>query len=180
MKRLPRRTPPQPRLISQSTGFREWRPQDSFRFPRPPLRPRPRRGLPPQPAYFLLPASPLAPPPPFSDPIPSSHQPSGPAPSHAPPLRPRAPTSSSPTSDPAPSSPSAPPLNPPSPAPFHSIVGLSAPHPLRRPAGGGVRAWIHAASPGQRQVQRGAGPAGGRTRGRGRAAATSRWVALGG
>ncbi|CAI9153888.1 unnamed protein product [Rangifer tarandus platyrhynchus] len=73
----------------------------------------------------------------------------------------------------------APPLT--SPSPFHSIVGLSALHSHRRPAGGGVRAWISPASPGQGQAR---SRAGGWTRGlqaaSGRAAATPRWVALGG
>lgn len=51
------------------------------------------------------------------------------------PLRPRPLTS-------PPRQPEAPPLGPSPLPPFHLIVGLSAPHSRKRPAGGGVRAWI--------------------------------------
>lgn len=132
----------------QWTDFREQVPPSNFRFFQYSLRSRPQRGPLPRPAYFLLPAPPLAPSSPPKTPPPT---PSGPAPHPLPP------------------------------APFHSIVGLSAPHSHRRPAGGGVRAWISPASTGQGQARSGAG---GWTRGlqaaSGRAAATPSWIALGG
>lgn len=129
--------------------FLEQVPQGHFWFLPHRFRTRLQRGPLPRPAYFLLQAPPLAPPP------------------HLRPL--------------LPARPQAPPLIPlPPPASFHSIVGLSAPHSHRRPAGGGVRAWISSASTGQGQARSGAG---GWTRGlqaaSGRAAATPRWIALG-
>lgn len=122
----------------QWTDFREQVPPSNFRFFQYSRRSRPQRGPLPRPAYFLLPAPPLAPSSPPKTPPP---RPSGPAPHPLPP------------------------------APFHSIVGLSAPHSHRRPAGGGVRAWISPASTGQGRARdgRGAGRAGGRADSRPRA-----------